>query len=141
MSEQTRLSGKCLCGSVKLECAALPEQTTACHCNICRTWSGGPFMAFSAGKDVVISGEDNISVYNSSEWAERGFCKQCGSHLFYRMKGAGEYYLPAGLFDIPADTPFGLEVFIDEKPESYAFAGTRKCMTGPELFALFSGGE
>lgn len=141
MSEQTAISGKCLCGSVTLTCPTPPKEMTACHCTTCRTWSGGPFLGFAASKDLVISGEESISVFNSSAWAERGFCKSCGNHLFYRMKTSGDYYLPAGMFTLPADTPFAMEVFIDEKPENYSFEGTRKCMTGPELFAAFSGNQ
>lgn len=141
MNAQTPLSGQCLCGAVSLTDVTPPKEMSACHCTTCRTWSGGPFLAFDGGKDVTISGEENISVYNSSQWAERGFCKQCGNHLFYRMKATGGYYLPAGMFDLSADTPFAMEVFIDEKPENYAFEGTRKCMTGPELFAAFSEGQ
>lgn len=140
MSEQAPLSGQCLCGAVTLSGVTPPKEMSACHCATCRKWSGGPFLGFAASKDVVISGEDNISVYNSSQWAERGFCKQCGNHLFYRMKASGDYYLPAGMFDISPETPFAMEVFIDEKPENYSFSGERKCMTGPELFAAFSGG-
>ncbi|WP_341531076.1 GFA family protein [Nostoc sp. UHCC 0302] len=31
--------------------------------------------------------------------AERGFCSQCGSHLFYKLKQNNQYFVPVGLFD------------------------------------------
>ena len=56
-------------------------------------------IAVDCGTDVTFEGEENISVFESSEWAERGFCKECGSHLFYRLKATHQYIMPAGLFD------------------------------------------
>ncbi|WP_282100132.1 GFA family protein [Thauera aromatica] len=31
--------------------------------------------------------------------ADRGFCRKCGSHLFYRLKKGPHYVLAVGLFD------------------------------------------
>lgn len=30
--------------------------------------------------------DQNLSIYASSDWAERGFCNHCGTVLFWRMK-------------------------------------------------------
>ncbi|WP_339900516.1 GFA family protein [Paraglaciecola polaris] len=57
----------------------------ACHCASCRKWSGGPLLAIDCGTDVSISPTDNITVYDSSQWAQRGFCRHCGTDLFYRQ--------------------------------------------------------
>ncbi len=51
--------------------------------------------------------------------AERGFCKKCGSHLFYRLKQNSQYYIPVGIFDNDEGLVFEHQVFIDEKPEYY----------------------
>jgi len=59
---------------------------------------GGPWMAVDCGTDVVFDSKETIAIYNSSEWAARGFCRLCGSHLFYRLKGSGQYMMPVGLF-------------------------------------------
>jgi hypothetical protein len=56
---------------------------------------------------------------NIAEWAERGFCKNCGSHLFYKFKDKNHYFIPAGIFDRDDDMIFDMEVFIDEKPKYY----------------------
>ena len=96
-------------------------------------------MAVDCGTEVAFAGEQSIRVFNSSEWAERGFCQQCGTHLFYRMKQNGQYIIPVGLFAEQADFNFDHQVFIEEKPGFYTFANNTKDMTGEELFALFSG--
>ena len=83
-------------------------------------------------------GNDSITVFNSSDWAERGFCKHCGSHLFYRLKGSGQYILPVGLFDDDGSFEFTHQVFIDEKPLYYHFADETENMTGQEVFAKYA---
>lgn len=90
-------------------------------------------MAVSCGSEVSFEGEENISVYNSSDWAERGFCKKCGSHLFYRLKGINEHQMPVGLFDRQEGFNFNLQVFVDRKPSYYSFANKTKEMTEAEV--------
>ena len=40
-------SGECFCGAVKLETSGEPEGMGYCHCQSCRSWSGGPVNAFT----------------------------------------------------------------------------------------------
>ncbi len=47
-----------------------------------------PLLAIDCGTQVTISNEDFVSRCSASEWAERGFCKTCGTHLFYHFKPA-----------------------------------------------------
>ena len=74
-------------------------------------------------KDVEINGEEQIQRYLSSEWAERGFCKQCGSSLFYHSLADDEYYFPAGLFDEIDQAKLTTEIFYDQKPAFFHFKG------------------
>ena len=113
-------TGKCLCGAVSFKAQSIEKHIHACHCSMCRRWNGGPAMACSVGS-VSFSGEENVSRYPSSDWAERGFCKQCGSNLFYFLK-PDRYIMWAGAFD---EQPFELggEIFCSEKPAWYDFAG------------------
>lgn len=87
---------------------------------------------------VQFTGEENISIFNSSEWAERGFCAKCGTHLFYRLKNNKQYFIPSSLFDVDAKLHFGHQIFIEEKPDYYVFANETHNMTGEEVFAQFS---
>lgn len=94
-------------------------------------------MVIDCGVDVSMEGDEHVAVFKSSEWAERGFCKQCGSHLFYRLKETGQYIMPVGLFEHDDDLVFDHQVFIEEKPPTYRFANDTEDMTGAELFAKF----
>ena len=132
------LKGQCLCRGVSVEASATKHNAGACHCNMCRRWGGGPFMTVDCGSDVSFYGVDNIQEFASSDWAARGFCKQCGTHLFYHLKGNDQYFMPAGLFDGEDNYVFDHQVFIDEKPGYYQFANDTHNMTGAELFAAFA---
>lgn len=133
-----KISTQCLCGAVKLEINNLDIHVGTCHCKTCRTWGGGPLFATDCGTDVTFSGEESITVYDSSAWAERGFCKVCGTHLFYRLRQNGLYMIPVGLLGDLPDLNFDHQVFIDEKPDYYTFANETRNMTGEELFALYA---
>ena len=137
MSETVQAKGKCLCGAVVLEADA-SIGVGACHCEMCGRWAGGPFMGVNCGSDVSFEGSDNIKVFNSSEWAERGFCSGCGTHLFYRIKRNGMHVVPVGLFEDADAFKFTHEVFIDEKPGFYDFSNKTEQMTGEECFAKFA---
>lgn len=130
--------GKCLCGSVGVTAASLSPHAGACHCGMCRKWGGGPLIAVDAGADVDFSGAENIKAFESSDWAERGFCRVCGTHLYYRLKQSGQYILPVGLLDDAEGLVFDHQVFIDAKPALYDFANTTENLTGAELFAKYA---
>lgn len=138
MTSKIEQNGSCLCGAVRISVKTKNNSIGACHCNMCRKWTGGPLLVVECGSDVQFAGSNNISVYNSSAWAERGFCNKCGSHLFYRLKKGGHYFVPAGLLDDGEQRVFDQQVFIDEKPSYYSFANQTKNLTGAEVFAQFA---
>ncbi len=137
MSDVTNGSGSCLCGAVQISVKTMDRRVGACHCSMCRKWGGGPLMAVDCGSGVVLDGGENVSVFDSSEWAERGFCNKCGSHLFYRLKQSGQYIMPVGLFEDQDRFVFDHQVFIDYKPGFYSFANKTDDMTEAEVFAKY----
>jgi hypothetical protein len=138
MSTRIEAKGSCLCGKIEIQAMSMSSDIGACHCSICRKWSGGPLLAVDCNTEVTISGEEYVSSYASSEWAERGFCSHCGTHLFYKLKQKNQYIIPVGLFNDTSKLNFDHQIFIEEKPDYYSFANETKNMTGEEVFALFS---
>ena len=123
MSTQKR-TGQCLCRKVSIEISALKNDIGACHCSMCRNWSSGPFLAVHAGVELAVTGDEHISTYASSEWAERAFCTHCGTNLYYKLLPTGEFFVSAGLFGEARsngldDFNMAAEIFIDEKPVYY----------------------
>ena len=141
----TKRSGKCLCGGVKFTCTPKPQDdgmhVDACHCGMCRRSVGGPFLGVSLAEPPIVEDESQLNVYKSSEWAERLFCKTCGSNLFYRMTDTDFHTVLVGALDDMADAKLTLEIFTDEKPGYYDFAQDTKKMTGAEVMAMFASGE
>lgn len=129
--------GSCLCGAIKFTALEMNRNLGACHCEMCRKWTGGPLMSVNCGTKIKIDGEKYLGIYDSSDWAERGFCKKCGSGLFYRIKGKLLYHIPMGLFDEFDEIQFDNQVFIDKKPSYYRFSDQTKDLTEAEIFAMF----
>jgi len=133
-------NGKCLCGAVSVTAETVETHFHACHCSMCRRWAGGPVFV-APGEGVSFGGEENVAVYDSSKVAERGFCKSCGSNLFYRLKETGQYYLSVGIFDDPSSFVLKGEIYIDHKPDGYAFEGPHPRLTEEEFLAQFASPE
>lgn len=138
MRERMECHGTCLCGNVGVAAKAKSSHAGACHCTMCRKWGGGPFLAVECVGDVEFKGEEHIAVFSSSDWAERGFCRECGTHLFYRLKQEVHYAIPVGLFDDRDKWALSEQIFIDQKPSYYSFAETTRNRTGEEVFAEYS---
>jgi len=132
MTEET-LSGQCLCGAVTVKATPEHPHVEACHCSMCRRWGGGAGLGVQCGEDVSFTGEEHIVRYASSDWAERGFCKTCGTSLFYRFTPANTYSLMAGLFEDSSALILAEQIFIDEKPDFYDFAQDTPKKTGEQI--------
>jgi len=138
-------TGRCLCGKVSYS-ATLKPGAGACHCGMCRKWSGGPLMSVHATGDVTLTGDEYIKTYASSQWAERAFCSECGSNLYYRLLPNpkfpdGEYIFSAGSLDNQQGLVFDHEVFVDHNPGWYSFVGEddRRRLTEADIMALYGG--
>ena len=136
-------TGGCLCGAVRFELTEEPREYGACHCQMCRKFSGGIELSLQVPPGgVTWTGEDNIQTYQSSDWAERGFCKTCGSSLFWRPTAEGPMQgllsLSAGALDSFEGLTFASEVYTDHKPASHAFASpeSRTRMTEADVMAM-----
>src|SRR5829696_6763442 len=106
MSRAQTISGGCLCGAVRFTAEPASRDIGACHCSMCRKWSAGPFMVLDCASTLKVADPSQLGVYRSSEWAERCFCKTCGTPLFYRLVGKDLYFVSAEAFDDREDYAF-----------------------------------
>ena len=95
-------------------------------------------MVRDCGTTLAIEDMTQLGVYRSSDWAERAFCRRCGTPLYYRLVEQNQYYVSAEAFDDRARYAFTHQVFVDEKPAYYDFANKTHDMTGAEVFAAFA---
>jgi len=133
-------SGGCLCGAVRYELAEAPAGYGACHCGMCRKFSGGIELGVQVMPGAITWEGDVPKTYRSSDWAERGFCATCGSSLFWRLTMPGPMQgmlaLCAGTLDSLEGLDLQSEVYIDHKPAGHAFAGEHTRMTEAEVMAM-----
>lgn len=82
--------GSCLCGAVHYEVAGELRQSVACHCSQCRKTSGHFWSATQVAGDRLTIHEDGaLRWFQSSAKARRGFCRLCGSSLFWQHADDG----------------------------------------------------
>ena len=137
-----KLTGKCLCGAVTVTAAPARGSLSACHCDMCRAWTSGVFVAMECAPGAATA-TGPVRTLETSEWAKRAICAECGSPLWYELKAgpyAGQRQVAAGLFHDLGNMRLGLEVYIDKKPHGYSFEGgaQRKQMTEAEVIAAFA---
>ena len=76
-----------------------------CHCEECRRW-GGHLGAFTATHAEHLELVDDVALKwidspASDRHAQRGFCGECGSSLFWQPAGGGRIHIAAGTLDRP----------------------------------------
>lgn len=112
--------GSCLCGTVGFEVSGELRGVVYCHCSQCRKQSGFVFAATDVDeKYLKVSGEENISWFQASDEAKRGFCKTCGSALFWKSLGSDKISIMAGAFDQPSGLSQDSHIFVSDKGDFY----------------------
>ena len=115
--------GSCLCGAVGVEVMGDLAAPAACHCSQCRKHSGHYWAATEVPTDrLTITGEENVGWYQSSEKVRRGFCKICGSTLFWDPSTRDHVSVSMGIFDGDTQARMNLHIFPDDKGDYYDIA-------------------
>jgi hypothetical protein len=112
--------GGCLCGAVRYEVRGPLRQVVNCHCGQCRRFHGH-YGAYTnaAIKNISITGYRNLKWFRSSSLARRGFCKECGSSLFWERLKSGTISIAAGTLDAPTQLRTVRHVFVEDKGDYY----------------------
>lgn len=108
------LTGGCQCGAVRYEWRGELDYSSVCYCRMCQKASGQPFMGMAGGKRGNLRWTRGApSIFKSSNMAERGFCKDCGTPLTYAFEGTGDISVTINSLDDPEAAPptrqFGVE--------------------------------
>ena len=115
--------GSCLCGSVSFVVTGDLGAPDACHCVQCRKHSGHYFASANVPRAaLVITGQENISWYQSSAKIRRAFCSTCGSSLFWDPPARDWIAVAMGAFDTPTATRLDRHIFVAEKGDYYEIA-------------------
>ncbi|MEZ5892153.1 MAG: GFA family protein [Parvularculaceae bacterium] len=125
MTSSLSVKGACMCGAVAFEAEAMSDQIDACHCEQCRRWSGH----YWASVNVTVAslaftrGEARVGWHESSDIVRRGFCRDCGSALFWHPHRHKDYAhmiaIGAGALDAPTGVKLSKHIFVAEKGDYY----------------------
>jgi hypothetical protein len=122
--DDTSHTGSCLCGAVKYRIEGRLRDVVNCHCRQCRRFHGH-FAAYTAALRGEVTIEDDhhqLKWYRSSQKAQRGFCGQCGSSLFWDEHGAELLRIAAGTLDQPTGLRTVAHIYTADKTDYYALA-------------------
>lgn len=120
--------GACLCGAVRFATRGPLREVIACHCSQCRRQTGLYYAATNVSLDrLTIEGEESVTWYRASETARRGFCRVCGSALFWQSNYGDYMSIMAGAFDKPTGLSIGYHIYCDDKGDFYDIDDGRPC--------------
>ncbi len=112
--------GGCLCGAVRFKTQGKLRELIFCHCSQCRKQTGLYYAATNVlDSHMDVQGVDEITWYRSSSAARRGFCRHCGSALFWKADGLDYTSILAGTFDGPTGLEPGYHIFCADKGDFY----------------------
>jgi hypothetical protein len=117
------LTGRCNCGRVRFRARGPFRDAWGCHCKICRRQSSHFLAATQTDRaGVTIIGEDNLVWYAATDIAERGFCRTCGAHLFWKPAEPGRISILMGALDEPTGIRLAMHICAGEKGDYYDIA-------------------
>jgi len=112
-------TGRCLCGSVRVETRGTPDRVLNCHCNSCRKHTGAPMATLAVFRPEQVSfAGGSRKAFESSEGVFRSFCPECGSPLTWEASLGDEgmiWAVHVSIFDAPESLP----------PTGHSFYGDR----------------
>lgn len=95
-------SGGCQCGAVRYRFTQKPSGAHICHCRMCQKAFGAfyaPLVGGPLARFELTRGE--LSIFRSSDQAERGFCNQCGTPLSFGYIDGDRISVSIGSLDDP----------------------------------------
>ena len=113
-------SGSCFCGAVRYEVKGPLRGVVNCHCNQCTKLNGnfGPHSKALKSKVNIIK-DEGLIWYKISDVARRGFCRECGSGLFWDHIEQNALGILAGSLDYPTGLETIGHIFVEDKSDFY----------------------
>lgn len=110
------LEGGCQCGRIRYRSDVHFDNSHICHCRMCQKAVGNIFAALVATPaDRLHWLKEKPETFASSDIAVRGFCKACGTPLFYEEIGANRINMTIGSLDNPNNFTPKSQIGIESK--------------------------
>jgi hypothetical protein len=112
--------GGCLCGAVRYEVKGPLRDVVNCHCTMCQRLHGNFGPHSKARKvNIRVTNDAGLAWYKTSDIARRGFCRVCGTSLFWEPFELDATGIIAGTLDGPTGLKTIGHIFVGEKPDFY----------------------
>lgn len=110
-------TGGCQCGAVRYALYVKPQASHVCHCRMCQRATGGVFAALvGAPKADFAWTAGEPAMFASSNLAQRGFCRDCGTPLSFAYNTPeARFYVTIGSLDAPEDVPIEIQFGIESR--------------------------
>jgi hypothetical protein len=109
--------GGCLCGAVRYAVHGRLRDILVCHCRECQRWAGRAWAATAARAEELTIEEDDALAWvespRSDRRARRGFCRRCGSSLFWRAPESATVAIAAGSVDDGPELRVAAHIWVD----------------------------
>lgn len=116
-----RVTGSCLCGTIRFSIAPPTLFCGHCHCSMCRRSHGAGFVTWFAVPRTrfrLEAGEASLVRYPSSDHGTRSFCALCGSSLFCESRRHPEQIdIVLANMEGSIDRPPQVHVYYDDRAE------------------------
>jgi hypothetical protein len=98
------ISGGCQCGAVRYHATEMLDNAHICHCRMCQKAMGN---IVAAPREAITWTRGEPARFRSSDNVDRGFCRDCGTPLFYENRAGGHVNFTIGSLDHPELFPPG----------------------------------
>jgi len=113
-------NGRCLCGGVVYRVDGPLRDVVYCHCKMCRRSTGHLVAATAcAAARLTITRGETLQWFQSSSQAKRGFCRVCGSNLFWQPESGTHVAILAGTLDDPTGVKAVSHIHVDTRGDYY----------------------
>ncbi|MBN9071393.1 MAG: GFA family protein [Rhizobiales bacterium] len=101
LDNRPQYSGGCQCGAVRFHVEGALGDASVCHCRMCQKASGNFYLPLVSVRDATLAWtRGQPKRFQSSNYAYRGFCGNCGTPLTYEAPDGVALAIAA--FDDPA---------------------------------------
>lgn len=110
------VTGRCSCRAVTFTVDGPLRAVAICHCSECRRWHGHAGAWTNAPRETITFQEQRGLAWfpTPKGTSKRGFCKECGSSLFYD-DGRPKLSICAGALDSPTGLQTGMHLYWGSK--------------------------
>ncbi len=134
----TSASGNCLCGAIQFTIELPSNWVAHCHCTMCQKNGGAAFVTWvgvAKNRFEIRDSDNQLQWFQSSPEAQRGFCKQCGSTLFFQSsRWPDEIHITLSNFQTPLDKTPQVHAFWDTHVDWFNFDDQLPHKTAKQIF-------